>query len=487
MTRTPVLVRRWRAVPLRIQLAALAVAMVLLALVLSAVATHVVLERSLVDRADTELVNQGRGFADRPPPRRMVEDDRGALPSRFFVQRFASDGTPVDPQVDPRLDSEDYPDLPDPATDDVAFDEPFTVPAVDGSPQWRVVFFDGAGGSAVAIAVDLSEVTSTLERLRWIELAIAVAVLVAVAAVSSWLVDRSLRPLVRVERTAEAIAEGDLTARVPVEADPRTEVGALATSLNTMLGQIERAVEEREHEAVRAAEEARKAEESERRMRRFVADASHELRTPLTSIRGFAELYAQGAATDEQTTDRFMARIRQEADRMGVLVEDLLLLARLDQERPLRRDPVDLRAMAWDAVEDARAVQPERSVVAPSAGPPVVVEGDEARLRQVLGNLVGNALVHTPTDAEVRVDVRAVGDQAVLTVSDDGPGLDAESAAHAFERFYRADDARSRDAGGSGLGLAIVSALVAGHGGRVALDTAPGHGATFTVRLPLAG
>jgi two-component system OmpR family sensor kinase len=481
----PAAVRRWRAFPLRVQLAALAVAMVLLALALSAVATNVVLERSLVDRADRELVSQGRGFTDRPPPRRAVPD-REALPSRFFVQRFDADGTAVGPQVDPRLRQHDYPDLPDPSEDDVTFGEPFTVPAEDGSPSWRVVFFEGAGDDSVAVAVDLSEVTATLERLRWIELAITVAVLAAVAAVSSWLVARSLRPLRRVERTAEAIAAGDLTARVPEVADPRTEVGALASSLNTMLGHIEDAVEAREREAERASEEARRAEESERRMRRFVADASHELRTPLTSIRGFAELYAQGAATDEATADRFMARIRQEADRMGVLVEDLLLLARLDQERPLRHDPVDLRALSRDAVDDARAVQPERTVVEPSAGPPVVVEGDEARLRQVIANLVGNALVHTPPEADLRVDVRAEGDEGVLTVSDDGPGLDEESAAHVFERFYRADDARSRQDGGSGLGLAIVSALVTGHGGRVSLDTAPGEGATFTVRIPLA-
>ncbi|MFD1825361.1 MULTISPECIES: sensor histidine kinase [Mumia] len=485
MKRRSALVTRWRAVPLRVQLAALAVAMVTLALVLSAVATHVVLERSLVDRADTELVTQGRGFADRPPPRRIIEDG-AALPSRFFVQRFASDGTSFDPQVDPRLERDDYPDLPDPATDDITYNEPFTISAADGSPPWRVVFFEGSDGGTVAVAVDLTDVTETLERLRWIELAIAVTVLVAVAAISSWLVARSLRPLIRVERTAEAIAGGDLGARVPMDADPRTEVGALASSLNTMLGHIEKAVDDREREAVRAGEEARRAEESERRMRRFVADASHELRTPLTSIRGFAELYAQGAATDEATTDRFMARIRQEADRMGILVEDLLLLARLDQERPLRRDPVDLRTLVRDAVVDARATQPDRPVAEPAAGPPVIVEGDEARLRQVIANLVGNALVHTPPEAELRVDVRAEGDEGVLIVSDDGPGLDEESAAHAFERFYRADEARSRQDGGSGLGLAIVSALVAGHGGRVSLDTAPGEGATFTVRIPLA-
>ncbi|MGH1561376.1 HAMP domain-containing sensor histidine kinase [Mumia sp. DW29H23] len=472
------LTRRWRDQPLRVQLVVVVVAMVLLALVVSALATNVVLERSLTDRVDQQLTGEARrmadlpGFGNRPP---QASPGRN-LPSQFFIARWDAGGS-ANAIADPRLSADDYPDLPDPA--DVTVGEPITVASQGSDREWRVLYEEAQDGGYVAVAMALDDVEATLTQLRWIELAIAAVVLLALAAVSSWVVRRSLRPLVEVETTAEAIAAGDLTARVDTGLDPRTEVGALSASLDTMLGHIEDAVRSRE-------EEARRAEESERRMRRFVADASHELRTPLTSIRGFAELYGQGAAADRSTIDRFMGRIRREADRMGVLVEDLLLLARLDQERPLRQDPVDLRELAQDAAVDARAVQPERLVVAPGSGAPVVVEGDETRLRQVVANLVSNALVHTPPDAELRLDVRVDGEDGVLTVADTGPGLDEEEAAHAFERFYRADESRSREDGGSGLGLAIVSALVAGHGGTVSLDTAPGEGATFTVRIPLA-
>src|SRR3954451_10865500 len=228
-------------------------------------------------------------------------------------------------------------------------------------------------------------------------------------------------------------------------------------------------------------------------MRQFVADASHELRTPLTSIRGFAELFRQGAVADEAELARVMRRIEDEGARMGVLVDDLLLLARLDQHRPLERQPVDLGRLAADAVEDVRMVAPGRPIElhVADARPPVVV-GDDLRLRQVLGNLLGNALTHTPdgTPIRVRVDTRAGdgGDDgwAVLEVTDEGPGLPDEHAARVFERFYRVDAARTRAEGGSGLGLSIVAGLAAAHGGRVELDTAAGEGATFRVLLPLA-
>ncbi|WP_370617554.1 sensor histidine kinase [Mumia qirimensis] len=471
------LTRRWRAQPLRIQLVVVLVAMVTLALLVSALATNVLLERTLTQRVDRQLTSEADRIANGPGPRPRDAPGRAGLPSQYVIQLFDDAGNASDPIADDRLDAADYPDLPSP--DDVTLDEPLTVSSVDSSRQWRVVYTRSSDGLTAAVAVGLDDVAATLTQLRWIELAIAVLVLLALALLSSYVVRRSLRPLVQVEATAESIAAGDLTARVDTDLDPRTEVGALSASLDTMLGHIEDAVRSRE-------EEARRAEESERRMRRFVADASHELRTPLTSIRGFAELYGQGAAPDQSTVDRFMDRIRQEAGRMGVLVEDLLLLARLDQERPLRQDPVDLRELARDAAVDAQAVQPDRMTVGPRQGPPVVVEGDEARLRQVLGNIVGNALAHTPVDAEVRIDVSVEDDDGVVAVSDTGPGLDPEQAEHVFERFYRADDARSREDGGSGLGLAIVSALVTGHGGRVDLVTAPGAGTTFTVRIPLA-
>jgi two-component system OmpR family sensor kinase len=223
-------------------------------------------------------------------------------------------------------------------------------------------------------------------------------------------------------------------------------------------------------------------------MRQFVADASHELRTPLTSIRGFADLYQQGALHDPAGVDRAMSRIGGEASRMGLLVDDLLLLAQLDQQRPLAARPVDLLELVTDAVHDAQATHPGRRVtveVNAGADPPVIT-GDEARLRQVVANLMGNALRHTPAEAAVCVRLRTEPDPpaAVLEVADQGPGMSPEAASRVFERFFRTDDARSRDDGGTGLGLAIVASIVHAHSGQVELDTAPGQGATFRVRLP---
>jgi len=268
---------------------------------------------------------------------------------------------------------------------------------------------------------------------------------------------------------------------------PATEVGRLGTALNEMLGQIEEAFRARE-----ASEGAARA--SEERMRQFVADASHELRTPLTSIRGFAELYRQGAVRDEPGVARLLSRIEDEAARMGVLVEDLLLLARLDTQRPLQSKPVDLTDLVTEAVHDARMLTPDRTISvefdsAPVAHP-LVVTGDRVRLRQVLDNLVGNAVTHTPAGTPVTVRLaERNGDRppvAVLEVADEGPGLTAEQAGRVFERFYRVDTSRSRaGGGGTGLGLAIVHALATAHAGTVELDTAPGAGATFRVLLPL--
>jgi two-component system OmpR family sensor kinase len=288
-------------------------------------------------------------------------------------------------------------------------------------------------------------------------------------------VHRSLRPLVEVEQTAAAIAAGELERRVP-QRDPRTEVGRLSLALNGMLAQIQRAVASSDA----SAEQARSSEE---RMRRFITDASHELRTPLTTIRGYAELYRQGAARD---VDMLMGRIESEARRMGLLVEDLLLLARLDVQRPLERNRVDLLALASDAVHDAQSVAPARHIrmeVFDGPGTPEVL-GDEARLRQVLSNLVANALQHTPESAGITVRVGTDGEHAVLEVCDEGPGMSSEDAQRVFERFYRADSSRTRASGGTGLGLSIVDSLVYAHGGTVSVRTAPGHGCQFRVNLP---
>ena len=288
-------------------------------------------------------------------------------------------------------------------------------------------------------------------------------------------VQRSLRPLAEVEQTAAAIAAGQLDRRVP-ERDPRTEVGRLSLALNGMLAQIQQALASSESSA-------EKARGSEDRMRRFITDASHELRTPLTTIRGFAELYRQGAARD---VAMLLSRIESEASRMGLLVDDLLLLARLDVQRPLEHHRVDLLALASDAVHDAQAMDPKRTItmeVLDGPGTPEVL-GDEPRIRQVLSNLVVNALQHTPESAAVTVRVGTDGDDAVLEVADKGPGMSQQDASRVFERFYRTDSSRARASGGTGLGLSIVDSLVRAHGGVVSVTTAPGEGCCFRVTLP---
>ena len=316
----------------------------------------------------------------------------------------------------------------------------------------------------------MNSVVQTLHRLVLIELITTAAVLAGVGGLALVVVRAGLRPLEDIGETAGAIAEGDLSRRVE-RAEPRTEVGRLGLSLNAMLAQIQTAFE------------ARQA--SEDRLRRFVADASHELRTPLTSIRGYAEMFRRGVADRPADLATSMRRIEEESARMGVLVDDLLLLARLDQGRPLEREPVDLAQVAADAVQDARAVEPERPIEL--HGPDVaVVLGDELRLRQVAANLLANARQHTPPSTPVRVDVRQENGSVVLEVADDGPGLFPEEAAKVFERFYRADPSRNRNQGGTGLGLSIVAAVAQAHGGRAKVESEPGHGARFRVELPAA-
>jgi two-component system OmpR family sensor kinase len=295
-------------------------------------------------------------------------------------------------------------------------------------------------------------------------------VLAVLGLVTWWVVRLGVWPVKRMTKMAVAIADGDLSQRVP-DVVPGTEAGELGEALNTMLGRIEGAFAERGR--------------SEARLRQFVGDASHELRTPVTTIRGYAELYRTGGLRGEGELDAAMQRTEAEAVRMGSLVEDLLLLARLDQGRPLQREPVDLDVLAREAVRDAVAVDPDHPVTAVTAGG-VVVPGDEDRLRQVVTNLVGNARVHTPPGTPVEVRTFREGERAVLEVADHGPGMPPAVAERAFERFYRADPARSRHQGGSGLGLAIVRATVDASGGTVTLRTALGQGTTVRVELPTA-
>jgi len=341
--------------------------------------------------------------------------------------------------------------------------------------EWRAMTVRGPQGELTTVAIDLSDVQSTVRALTYAQVGIGAAVLLVLGVVGYAVVHRSLRPLVEVEQTAAAIAAGELERRIP-QRDPRTEVGRLSLALNGMLAQIQRAVASSES----SAEHARSSED---RMRRFITDASHELRTPLTTIRGFAELYRQGAASD---VEMLMSRIESESRRMGLLVEDLLLLARLDAQRPLERHRVDLLALASDAVHDAQSIAPQRDItmeVFDGPGTPEVL-GDEARLRQVLGNLVANALQHTPDTAGITVRVGTDDNKAVVEVCDEGPGMSTEDAHRVFERFYRADSSRARTSGGTGLGLSIVDSLVYAHGGTVSITTAPGAGCRFKVNLP---
>jgi two-component system OmpR family sensor kinase len=444
----------------------------------------------LVNRIDDQLrqASQQSGQGDFGPP--AGDPDAGAGldrhgPSQFFIGVVDTSGAVSSVRDQPFGVTQSPPRLPPPWSLPGAAraGTPFTVPGTRDDGSWRVVLVTAGNGEALLVGQSLTGVNHTVSRLESLELAIGLAVLLVLAGAGSLVVRRSLRPLAEVEHTAAAIAAGDLSSRVPV-GDPRTEVGRLSASLNGMLVQIEHAFGEQ-----RASEAS--ARRSEAKMRQFVADASHELRTPLTSIRGFAELYRQGALVGDAELQQALGRIEEEAKRMGVLVDDLLLLARLDQQRPLERQPVDLLALARDAVADAHAVAPDRPVsldVAPGVAP--IVIGDELRLRQVVGNLVGNAIQHTPATARVDVRLRTESDEAgewgVLEVADGGPGLSAGDAEHVFERFYRADSSRTRAAGGSGLGLSIVAGITAAHGGRAEVDSTPGSGATFRVRLPLA-
>jgi two-component system OmpR family sensor kinase len=491
--------------PLRVRLVLLTLVLVALALAVSAVAATYALHDYLIGRVDAQLAQSARDYNARDCVWQSDGYGRRSMGpvGAYFAQCYSFDGTPTAINDKDGLRGESPPTLPTMNRQSLhdAIDDPMFLTGPDGT-TWRAVFAitqprnppqvqDApqptlkAGPAPVLLAVSLEETDGIVGKQIALEFIIGGVVLAMLAVIAYVLVRSSLRPLVTVERTAEAIAAGDLTRRVP-EADPRTEVGGLSQALNTMLGQIETAFDER-----RQSEEA--ARSSEARMRRFIADASHELRTPLTSIRGFAELYRQHGV-DDPDVNRIISRIEHHATRMGVLVEDLLLLARLDQQRPLEHRPVDLMSLATDAVIDARVTAPGHTVRLRTGGdadsddydvePPAVL-GDEVRLRQVIGNLVANAVTHTPAGTEVTVYVRTEGREAVLEVADNGPGMSAEDASRVFERFYRTDPSRTRAHGGSGLGLSIVAALVHAHGGEVSVRTAEGWGAVFSVRLPL--
>ncbi|GAA2823637.1 HAMP domain-containing sensor histidine kinase [Kitasatospora paracochleata] len=475
---------------LRTRLLVLALLLVTTGLVVSDVLVLHTVRGQLVDRADDQLHRMGEQISRRAPGRVTQQNSNGlfnaagrrvGLPSQFVVQWLGADGSVQTTQRQPMVDTDPTPQVPGLTAAVLAQRKghAFSTPSGRGG-HWRALVLpvqranpgDFSTFSYVLVAVPMDDVEETLDRLQTTFLTIGGTVLVVIAALGAFAVRAGLRPLHQIELGAQRIADGELSHRMP-ELSPRTEVGRLSAALNGMLTQIETAF------AAQAASEAR--------MRRFVADASHELRTPLAGIRGFAELHRMGALDD---VDRAMDRIESEAVRMAGLVEDLLMLARLDEERPLDLAPMDLRTLAADALHDLTALDPGRpvSLTGPDgtgAPQPAPVVGDEARLRQVVTNLVGNAVKHTPTGTAVRIGVGSVNGRCLLEVADRGPGLTEDQASLVFERFYRVDASRSRhEGGGAGLGLAIASALVRAHGGAITLDTAPGRGAAFRVELP---
>lgn len=346
-----------------------------------------------------------------------------------------------------------------------------TAPSQDGTLRYRMlVTRDAEDGTITVSAAPLRSVDAAVSYLTNVLLLIGGVVLALAALAGWWIIRHGLRPVDQMVDTAAAIAAGDLSRRVP-SVDPRTELGRLAQALNEMLHQIERAIQ------ARAA--------SEERLRRFVADAAHELRTPLTSLRGYAELYRQGALPTSEAVDNAMRRIESEGERMSHLVDDLLLLARLDQHRGLEAKPVEMETLVRDAVADFCAVEPTRPVTVEVDGS-AVVRGDALRLRQVIDNILGNVRMHTPPETPVAIRMRRDARDVVLAIADQGPGIAPADQEHIFERFWRTDSGRGRSRGGTGLGLAIVASLVEAHGGTIAVESRLGHGATFTIRLPLA-
>jgi two-component system OmpR family sensor kinase len=445
------------------------------------------LQRSLISRVDQRLSHPTEQLARGRLSARLPSDVEEAILGPAGTEQIGPPGSSGGPVLNL-------------ATARRHAGHPFTVADQAHGSSWRVRAVELADHRIGVVAISLASLDATRQLLLIIEAIVGGIVLALIGIVATVVVALGLRPLTRMERTAEAIAGGELDRRV-ADSDPRTETGRLGAALNVMLGRLAAALRERER--------------SEQRLRQFVADASHELRTPLTSIRGFAELYRRGGARTPAEVELLTGRIEAEAIRMGVLVEDLLLLARLDQERALDITDVDLLVLAADAVHDAKAREPDRPVTLSQGSGAVHVLGDEHKLRQVVANLVTNALTHTPAGTPVHLTVRPhllpANDEppvaqagmhqqpstalGVLEVHDEGHGIPPDQAAQVFDRFYsrfystdlgRADGRRAHNRGGSGLGLAITAAILEAHNGRIELHTAPRRGTTFRVLLPLA-
>ena len=437
---------------------------------------------TLIDQLDQQVIVASDKKARNPPK----SDSNPSSPSDStpsydtnFTNQFATlifdhDGNLI------YSDPSGYRDDPDPLPDLTSFErsseeeserlgQMTTIDSVDGSMRYRMYVYDGRDGEVIAVAAPMDGIDDAVARILRFTLA-AGAIVMILAGVASWFLIRNrLKPVDRMIDTAAAIAAGDLSRRAP-DANPSTELGRLSHALNDMLGQIEESVDIRV--------------ENEKRLRRFAADAAHELRTPLTSLRGFAELYRAGALRDPEQLDNAMRRIESESSRMQRLVDDLLLLARLDEQRGIVRLPVDLVPLLEDSIASARVIEPDRPITATLTEHAGVL-GDAGHFRQIFDNLITNARIHTPAGTPIAVSAAVSGNEAVVKVSDRGPGIQPDEQERIFERFWRADPSRTRSTGGSGLGLAIVVSLVRAHEGQIELESEPGAGATFTLRFPL--
>ncbi|SDH54733.1 sensor histidine kinase [Agrococcus jejuensis] len=450
----------------------------LVAFLVAGVGTVLALRASLLDRLDEDVrmgvmlaggpgggpsQGPGQGPEQRLGTLQLVVDASGTPTTASYVADDGTTSSLTATQIERLLE----------VTADA---DPVTVDLGGTLGTMRVAAAEQDGATIVA-GQSMDDLDATSGALVGILVAVMGGTLVLLALAIGWLVRRSLQPLERVAATAERVAarplsEGAVSVpeRAAVDEDPRTEVGRVGASLDRLLDHVETSLT------------ARQA--SEERLRRFVADASHELRTPLASVRGYAQLARAEDAPRTATQERALDRIESEASRMGVLVDDLLLLARLDAGQSLRDEPVDLPLLVVDAVGDAHAVDPSHGWLV-DVGDPVQVRGDEARLRQVLANLLANARIHTPAGTTVQTSIAVEGADAVVTVVDDGPGIAPELLPRLFDRFARGDDARTRTEGSTGLGLSISRAIVEAHGGTLTVESAPGRTA-FALRLPIA-
>lgn len=447
----------------------------------------------LVDQIDTELMNLAGGTAMRLDRGALLANDEDEFPGRHHNEHGEAIPTPLqripttlsltllsaDGVIQGALGGDlatyeitDYLVDFDKAKAAATGGAPFTIEANDEDFRAVALVLPNTGNTLV-VAQSLETVNKTSHQLNRLFLLTGMLVLLLLALLSRWVIRIGMRPLENVERTAEQIAAGDLSARLP-DAKPSTEVGRLVGSLNTMLARIE------ESFAART--------QSEGKLRRFVADASHELRTPLTAIRGFAELHRQGAVTGEAQTKELMGRIEREAIRMSTLVEDLLTLARMDQGPKLDFKPVNLTELISDAVASARAAGPNHPITLVNfdSKNDIYALGDQNRIHQALANLLANALVHTPENTKITVELKELDSEVTISVFDNGPGLSDIDRERIFERFYRVDPSRQRNGQeGSGLGLSIVDAVMHSHGGHVSVNSKLGEGTTFTLHFPL--